>query len=40
MKMKFPGLLLVAGSVLMSLSAMAHEVDTTKTATVITWKTR
>ena len=36
MKMKFPGLLLVAGSVLMSLSAMAQEVDTTKTATVIT----
>ena len=34
--MKFPGLLLVAGSVLMSLSAMAQEVDTTKTATVIT----
>lgn len=36
MKMKFPGLLVIACSVILSANASAQEADTTKTATVIT----
>ena len=36
MKIGFPGMLLVAGSVMLSLNAMAQEADTTKTTAVIT----
>ncbi len=36
MKIGFPGMLLVAGSVMLSLNALAQEADTTKTTAVIT----